>query len=181
MKIGIDLDDTIANSLKLVVKELRKNGSNISMPSEYDLTEAWNLPKEQIVELFKEAWRNRDMMPLMSPNLPDIIRKFKKLGFEIDIITANHLTEKKTIESWLKERGIAYDKFIRVKDPFDKPGKVDVLIEDYGEVAAEQAKKGGIALVLGHSYNSYLANGNVVYCKDWNDIAEFILYSLRKA
>jgi len=139
MKIGIDIDDTITDTMLYLTKFIASyfnldenylkdnNIYYINLPDNIK-----NKEKEFCYNVFEEELMN---IPIKN-NAKNIINKLKKEGNEIIIITArDHETYKNPVEQTekqLKKFGINYDKLICTRDKkkacLDE--KIDIFIDD---------------------------------------------------
>lgn len=158
MKIGIDIDDTIADVYSLMfnlaqkfdIEYLKKDG-NILTENEADgfyigNIHGWNSEEtEKFFEIYYE-YALKNVKPKMFSS--EVINKLKEDGNEIIIISSrfNNKTVcnvKKITKNWLEKYKIYYNKlYTEVKDKISviKKENIDILIDDDYYVCCETAK-----------------------------------------
>lgn len=182
MKIGIDIDDTMADTFDYLmpyiaeffnvdIKYLKDNNISYS-----------NLPKEMKERELEFAKKYYDKV---IPNTPfkakvaEYIDKIKELGHKIIIITARDKTlytdEYKTTIEELKNNNIHYDKLICNFDKAKacKNEKIDLFIDD-SIVNCKKVNKLGIETVLFSSKSNINDKTNLCRIDSWKDIYEKI-------
>ena len=143
MRIGIDIDDTLANTKELMIeyaieydkKHFRGNG--IIHKEIYDLSGMFDWTKEEKKQFMKDCILEIADKVTLKPNAKEVLMKLKEEGNEIYIITyrtkKRYEDPQKTTEKWLKKQNIPYDKLITNSGPKGivcKNNNVDVLIDD---------------------------------------------------
>lgn len=146
MNIGIDIDDTIANTYdvlfnyaqKFTVDELGKEIKNVDRNAITHMYTTkfhnWNQKEEK--EFFDKY--NEEIMKQVKPKLfsAETIRKLKEKN-KIYIITARFDTEKSNVEEvtkkWLEDNLIPYDKLIlnvQNKSEIAKKYNIEIFVDD---------------------------------------------------
>lgn len=150
MKIGIDIDDTIANTHDILFSYAQKYTAE-------DLKKELSQPKSEIMsgngycarfhewnkEEDKEFWRKyyKTIIQQVRPKkfAKDVIRKLRESGNEIYLITARYNFEDIDImtetEKWLNDNEIEYDVIL-----FDAKDKVSILKENNIEILIDDAE-----------------------------------------
>lgn len=191
MNIGIDIDDTIANTyetgkpyLENYIKNILKKELKYDL---YDKVDYYNLSKKFGIEPEEERefWQNyfvsivKNVVPKKSS--VEIINELKEKGNKIILITARFddgISDiKKITEEWLKENNIVFDKLIidaQNKLEIAKQEEIDIFIDDSIR-NCEMVSSGGIktymfSTEINQSYNS----NNVVRVKSWDEFYENI-------
>lgn len=181
--VGIDLDDTIADTANAFLNVLRDK-YNFSMNREdwrnYYFYRNPGVINVKVLEVFKETWRSPESIKLLDPEIPEIIKDIHK-KFKVYIVTAT-LAERSTAEAWLREHDIDFDKIIYVKNARDK-GSIDgisIYIDDYYEAAVNIAEKGKDVIVLKQPWNSRFSfsgnkfEGKIIFAENWKEIHEIL-------
>ncbi|MGC8676432.1 MAG: 5' nucleotidase, NT5C type [Candidatus Micrarchaeia archaeon] len=169
-RIGIDIDNTLANTQERLQKVVSERGLSLNKDT-YDLSDALGINNKKVNELFKEVWsKPNDIKPM-----PGAVETVQGLHakFEIVIVTSNHQADESTLKSWLTQNSIPYDEFHVVAKPLKKPDYgLFVLIEDYGEVALEQVNRGGFAILIRWPYNeAYAGKSKLLSMCTWNEVS----------
>ncbi|MGC8710133.1 MAG: 5' nucleotidase, NT5C type [Candidatus Micrarchaeia archaeon] len=182
--IGIDLDDTIADTVKPFLDILR-NRYGFEMRREdwtrYLFSENPGAIKVDVMELFKEVWNSPDSIPLLDSNIPRIISDIHN-KFEIYIVTAT-LGEDKTVRMWLGEHSIEFDKIIYVRSPMQKGNihNISIYIDDYYEAAVNMAKRGKEVIILKQPWNAKFSASDdefkdrITFADSWDEIRTLLL------
>lgn len=112
------------------------------------------------------------------PEAKRYLDKLRQEGFHITLITARGFHISQRTEDWLKDRGISYDEIV-----FNAGTKADactwkgaeIMIEDLPANINALAEKGIKVLVPTWGYNEHIRHENVVHCKSWKDIYNYII------
>ena len=178
MKIGIDIDDTMADTYEYLIpyiaeffevdiKYLKNNNiSYCTLPKDM---------KKRELEFAKKYYDKVIPNTPFKPKVAEYIGKIKELGHEIIVITARdktHYTDeyKTTIEE-LNNNNIKYDKLVC---NFDKKTvcqneKIDVFIDD-SIVNCNKVKELGIKVILFNSTSNINEISNLDRVGNWKDI-----------
>ncbi len=182
MKIGIDIDDTMADTFNYLMPYIAEffevdinylKGNNISYS---------NLPEEMKKRELEFAKKYYDKV---IPNTPfklkvaEYIDKIKELGHEIIVITARDKTlytdEYKATIKELENNNIHYDKLICNFDKAKvcKNEKIDLFIDD-SIVNCKKVNELGIETILFNSKSNMKEVSNLDRVDNWKDIYERI-------
>lgn len=182
MKIGIDIDDTMADTFDYLmpyiaeffnidIKYLKDNNISYS-----------NLPKEMKERELEFAKKYYDKVIASTPFKPKVaeyIDKIKELGHEIIVITARNKTlytdEYKTTIEELKNNNIHYDKLICDFDKAKvcKNENIDLFIDD-SIANCNKVNKLGIKTILFNSKSNINDKINLYRIDSWKDIYKYI-------
>ena len=171
MKIGIDIDDTMADTFEYLmpyiaeffdvdIKYLKDN--NISYSNFLEEM------KKRELEFAKKYYDKVIPNTPFKPKVTEYIDKIKALGHEIIVITARDKTlytdEYKTTIEELKRNNIHYDKLICDFDKAKvcKREKIDLFIDD-SIVNCTKVSKQGIEIILFNSKSNIEDNNN--FCR----------------
>ncbi len=182
MKIGIDIDDTMADTFDYLmpyiaeffdvdIKYLKEN--NISY---------CNLPKEmrqRELEFAKKYYDKIIPSTPFKPNVTECIDKIRDLGHEIIVITARDKTlytdEYRTTIEELKNNNIHYNKLIFDFDKAKvcKNEKIDLFIDD-SIANCSKVNVLGIKTILFNSKSNIKDKTDLDRVDDWKEIYEKI-------
>lgn len=189
MRIGIDIDGVLTDIEQWQLDYgskfyFEKYGKEIQNHEGYETTEIFKvdskLDDEFWAEYFKDYSINVDVRNLAS----EVIKKLKKDGNEIYIITARGSflsysanimlfeENKKIVLEWLRKNEIEYDKIIF--SPEDKfsiclENNIDVMIEDKPANINKISIR--IPVICFHAgYNRNCKGNNIFRCYSWYDI-----------
>jgi len=186
MRIGIDIDGVLTDIEKFQIeygsKYFSKKNKTIVNPNAYDTTDLFGITLEEDNEFWNLAIQDYIKVPPRN-YVEEIIKKLKKEGYEIYIITArsSNLSYSKNIDSlkmqtivkkWLKKYNIYYDKLIfSMEDKLNicLENKIDIMIEDKPKNIIELSKH--LPIICYHAgYNSHCNSDNIIRCYSWYDI-----------
>lgn len=182
MKIGIDIDDTMADTFDYLmpyiaeffdvdIKYLKDNNISYS-----------NLPKkmkERELEFAKKYYDKVIPNTPFKPKVAEYIDKIKALGHEIIVITARDKTlytdEYKTTIEELKNNNINYDKLICDFDKANvcKNEKINLFIDD-SITNCNKVNELGIETILFSSKTNKRDKNTFYRVNDWKEIYEEI-------
>lgn len=178
MKIGIDIDDTMADTFEYLmpyiaeffdvdIKYLKDNNISYSnFPEEM---------KKRELEFAKKYYDKVIPNTPFKPKVAEYIDKIKTLGHEIIVITARDKTlytdEYNTTIEELKRNNIHYDKLICDFDKAKvcKREKIDLFIDD-SIVNCTKVSRQGIETILFNSKSNIEDNNNFCRVNEWKEI-----------
>lgn len=182
MKIGIDIDDTMADTFDYLMPYIAEFFDvNIKYLKDNNISYS-NLPKEMKKREREFAKKYYDKVIPNTPFKPKVaeyIDKIKDLGHEIIVITARDKTlytdEYKTTIEELKNNNIQYDKLICDFDKAKvcKDKKVDLFIDD-SITNCNKVKELGIETILFSSKSNINDKTNLYRIDNWKEIYEEI-------
>ena len=187
MNIGIDLDDTIAETADSFLKYAKKFNKDRKInykikQKEWDFDKAfgWNeqhiqdFIQEYLEELFIELEPKKDAV--------EIIKKLKEEGNQIIIITARSVDHVKNVkkknERWLKKHNINFDKLetdAKNKAIKCEENSIDIFIDDgvyHCESVYNELKIP--VLLMDSIYNKGYKNKAIKRVYNWQEIDEEI-------
>lgn len=182
MKIGIDIDDTMADTFEYLMPYIAEF-FNVDIKYLKDNNISYNnLPKEmkeRELEFAKKYYDKIIPNTPFKPKVAEYINKIKELGHEIVVITARdktlYIDEYKTTIEELKNNNIQYDKLIC---DFDKAKvckieKIELFIDDSIN-NCKKVKELGIETILFSSKSNINSKTNLNRVDNWKDIYEKI-------
>lgn len=182
MKIGIDIDDTMADTFEYLMPYIA-DFFNVDIKYLKDNNISYNnLPKEmkeRELEFAKEYYDKIIPNTPFKPKVAEYIDKIKELGHEIVVITARDKTlytdEYKTTIEELKNNNIQYDKLICDFDKAKvcKNEKIELFIDDSIN-NCKKVKELGIETILFNSKSNINNKTNLNRVDNWKDIYEKI-------
>ncbi len=186
MKIGIDIDDTIADSydsfLKCALeydKTLRNTGI-VSQKRLYHYDFDWN--EEEINKFYSIYFAKSFGGVTPKKDAIDILRKLKNQEHEIIFITSRNNMNTKysaydiTME-WMKKYDVPYTKVITEcndKEAICLKEKIDVFIDDSRSQCTNVARNDAITVILYDEFNMHEDYNESFKVKSWNEIYSII-------
>lgn len=186
MKIGIDIDNTITNTLPVLKKyckmyndtvvkrDLEMHEDGVASYNLYDWTDEENM--DFCIKYLQEVVLQAEV----KTHAKEVIQRLKSEGHIINIISSRAVpmfkTPYETTEQFLNEKGIVYDKLLVGK--IEKKSscienELDILIEDEPKYIFEMSEFIPV-IVFDEIYNKECVGNNIVRVNDWNEIYDRI-------
>ena len=181
LNIGIDIDDTIANTFNYLmpaVAEFYNMDLDYLKENKISYTTLTPKMKEQELEFAKANFDKLIPNTPVKPDAAEYIRKIKKLGHKITIITARnnlfYTDAYKTSSEYLKNNGIEYDELICT---FDKAGickehNINIFIDDSINQCNKVKEENIKTLLFVSPINESNEEHQKVY--NWEDVYNYI-------
>lgn len=193
MRAGIDIDGVLTNVEQFILDYISKYcvENNIEYNIEYNIGDSsynycktFNISKEIEIDFWDIYLEKYAKNEKVRPFAAEVIKKLKKEGHEIYIITARWYTNEATkkgnrmkniTKKWLKKNQITYDKLIFSKSENERKNqeiidyKIDLMIEDSPTNILELSKKIPV-ICYSAGYNKHCSGNNIIRCYSWYDI-----------
>ena len=181
LTIGIDIDDTIADTFYHImpsVAEYFNEDINYLKENKISYTSLTPKMKEKELEFAREYFDKVIPQTPIKPDAAEYIRKIKKLGHRIIIITARnnlfYTDAYKTSSDYLTKNNVQFDELIC---SFDKAGickeqNVDIFIDDSINQCNKVKAVGVKALLFASPINEDNQEHHKVY--NWEDVYNYI-------
>ncbi|MCL2354877.1 MAG: hypothetical protein FWC68_03205 [Oscillospiraceae bacterium] len=191
MRIGIDIDGVLTNVHQFTIDYFTKYcvENNIEYTigdCDYESATTFNVSNKTDEDFWYEHifyYAKNQPARIFSS---EVIKKLKKEGHEIYIITARWLSNKSdetgnkmrnAVENWLHNNDIKYDKLIfsKLKEYGERKiescenTKIDLMIEDSPQNIIELSAVCPI-ICFDNSYNQNVEGNNIYRCYSWYDI-----------
>lgn len=182
MKIGIDIDNTITDTLPVlkeyckryndtvVKRNLQMHEDGVASYNLYDWTQEENM--DFCIRYLEEVVLQAEV----KESAREIIERLKNEGHNINIISSRAVpmfkTPYETTEKFLREKGIVYDKLLvgRIeKKSSCIENELDVLIEDEPQYITQMSEFMPV-IVFDAVYNKQCIGNNIIRVYDWNDV-----------
>ncbi len=187
MKIGIDIDDTIADSYEVIfayaqdytINQLGKSAKVQEITAKHhSYVNAMHQWTETEEKHFWDTYYGEIIQKIKPFTLAvETIQKLKKEGHEIIIVTARWPEEKWDVEKitleWLKENKIEYNEIVlnaNNKAKIALEQKLDILIDDSFQNCQEVTKVGMKTYMMETRTNKGLEAQNIKRVYSWPDI-----------
>ena len=186
--IGIDVDDTICNTLELDraygIYYAQKNGIQLSKEmldsQDFYIPRAYNFTKEQELDFFlKEKnfiMKNTYMFPKVF--VKEVLAKLKEKGFKVYLITSRdniywNGNAKKYAQKWLRKYKIKYDKvFANIKNKAElcKSLNIEIMVDDNPEFVKQLNENNIKTAIIKQGHNKGYTHKNNIMAESWLDL-----------
>lgn len=176
MKIGVDIDGVIADSLSVWVNELNRYFAQDKKREDmiyYQFEKIYNVTWEEMDSFFRA---NQELLLTnLAPveQAADIITRLND-KHEVLIITARPEQYRTITESWLLNQRIIYHNLVMTdfndKSLYCKSLQVDIFIEDSLENALSIYQQGIPVILFDAPYNQGSLPKGVIRTKNWQEI-----------
>lgn len=187
MRIGIDIDDTIADSYEVMfayaqmytINELGRSGEiqTVIAKHHFYLKSMHKWTDEEEMNFWHNYYGNMIKQIRPFTFVTDIIKKLKEEGNEIILITARWPAENWNIEQitldWLERNHIEYDEIVlnandKAKVALEK--KLDLFIDDSFKNCLDVANSGIKTFIMNTRTNQGLEDERITRVYSWPDI-----------
>ncbi len=187
MRIGIDIDDTIADlyevafpyAQKYTIEELGKSAeiqSCIAKHHSYlNVMHGWN--KEEEMRFWHQYYQDILLLEKPFTLAVETIQQLKKDGHEIIIVTARWPEDNFDVEAttvkWLKQNDIIYDEIaldVSDKAKVAAEKKLDIFIDDSFQNCESVAREGIRTFLMNTRTNQELETEGITRVYSWPDI-----------
>ncbi|MCI8352679.1 MAG: hypothetical protein HFJ58_03610 [Clostridia bacterium] len=179
MRIGIDVDNTITDTLpafkkyckkyneEVVKRNIKMNEYGFAMTNLYDWTE------EEKRDCYLKYIDKAREEGILKPKAKEIIEKLKAENNSIYIITARKhgvLDPYETTKKYLEKNGIIYDNLAIQKDKkqYCIDNNIDILIDDEPQNINEVSKIIPV-IVFEWKHNEQCDGNNIIKVKSWDE------------
>lgn len=185
--IGIDVDDTITDSTKAVIRQLKKYGIGMrkEQRTEFMLHECDAL--RGVVnpwfesKLFSDAWRDYRSIRLIDQKIPKYIKNLRRRFDGIVIVTSSS-AKTSDIKEFLRISDIEYDGFehVSMKDKISVP--VAAMVDDSLFVANFCSIVKPVVLLNQpwNRQNLYHEKDNILSADNWSIVEELVVKGMRE-
>lgn len=187
MKIGIDIDDTLAQTTKFLMPQaikfdkdvLHKNGI---VDSTKDLPRCFDWNNDELYLFFKTIFENEVLNIPPIDNAKNIIKRLRDEGNNIVIISSrNNIQLSNPYEityKWLSINEIDFDKLIvnaKYKGPIVEEEQIDLFIDDSIGQCTFIADNNKIPVVLYAKKTNQIEYPGIIRLENWEQIYNYIL------
>jgi len=193
MKIAVDVDGVLLDLIGSFLQLFNRRYHTQYEPSDldrYDFYHNWNVPKQQIYQIFFEIYKSKCETPLIDPTAPYILNHLNK-DHHVDIVSArdsqfyDHLLRKLEDHGIIK--GLSYRNLVLVEEtPIDSKlaHRYDIYIDDNPNLIKPVQNLEDILLLLfNQPWNKSIeiVNGKVCRVHNWTEIIQTIrMHNLHK-
>lgn len=182
IKIGIDVDDCVCNTLEMdyaCAYHMMKNNipKNIDK-TYYDVTKTFEMEDGEFFYVKEKEYimKHNSMYPKVF--VKEVIKNLRKKGFKIAFITARddkfwNGNAELYLKKWLKKFNIQFDEIyanVYNKCEFCKKNKIEYLIEDNSENVKLANNNGIRSILIKTSYNEHYNNKLNTFAESWLEV-----------
>ena len=186
MKIGVDIDDTMAQTtnylMPLAIKfdkdVLHKNGI---VDSTKDLPRCFDWNNDELCLFFRTVFENEVLNIPPMDEVKKVIKKLREDGNHIIIISSRNNIQLSNpydiTQKWLSINGIEIDKLIvnaKYKGPVVEEEKIDLLIDDSIGQCTFIADNNKIPVVLYAKKTNQIEYQGITRLENWDQIYNYI-------
>ena len=196
MRIGIDFDDVVADSISFIVRlHNERYGTSLTRESmtSWRFEEVWGTTLEEAIRRTNEFFAE-DQVTGVAPVAGSVeaIKKLKEQGHELYILTGRSENDVEETERWIKHhfpdvfKGVHYGNFFTLNKNHVFRKKLDtcrelgieVLIEDNDKTALECAAAGIKVFLITTPWNkNFKTTPNIQRVHSWEEILKNYLES----
>ncbi len=181
MKIGLDLDDVVADFFEALLQFYHRKFGKLHKRDEFKEWKWWpvfGISKEEtikIVDEFHETHKLEEVLP-MEHAINSIHHLLK--DNELFIITSRPIRFKPKVESWIKHHigdvkittihsGDFHNGQAATKAEICKEKGISLMIEDSPQIALDCANSGIKVILFDSSWNQGIKHDNITRVKNW--------------
>jgi uncharacterized HAD superfamily protein len=170
VRIGLDLDGVIVNSVPRWIEVLNREAGTRFGPDDYP--DAYQNPTLAAVSDYYEL--ELLIAPRPVPGAPEAVSALRRAGHHLVVVTARTPRVRKLTEAWLDYYGIHADRLHFLeggsKVPVIRAEGLDVLVEDAPHNALAVAGAGIPVLLFDAPYNRAVHHPLIQRCRGWDEV-----------
>ncbi len=186
MRIGVDIDGVLADSMPLWVDELNRYFNKNKRVKEihlYDICQTYEISEQDLYQFLKTRGPHLMSRPLPVQDAPHYLNVIKQTH-EIYIVTARDERYRQETGEWLQNHSLPYDELLLLGS-HDKIGpclenNLKLLVEDTLEIGLQVSAAGVPVLLLDAPYNQGALPELVYRKRSWQEIYHAIINSPAK-
>lgn len=159
MKVGVDIDGVLANSLPLWVHELNQyfnTNKRVEKVNLLSIIQTYEITPDKLKTFLEQRGRFLMSAPCPLKGAAYYLSRIKEY-YDILIITARHKKYEQETKNWLQKHGILYDDLILLGSYEKKEACIEnelgVMIEDTLEIGIEISAAGIPVILMDAPYN----------------------------
>lgn len=157
MRIAVDLDGVLADTITEFCRILNQRKSTNFAPEDIVKWEGWQitgLTRDEFLRTLDEAWFGWERISPTEQNLGEKVGQLKRFG-KVDVVTGRSSRTVSQAISWLREHEIPFDDFVRTESTRAKAKLAyDVFIDDSADLMQLLASR--------------LDGWGIIYTQPWN-------------
>ena len=158
MRIAVDLDGVLADTIVTAADILNRNRSEKLGAESFDRWRSWEnvgITKDEFFRTLDEAWFSWESIPPTEDGLKVNMRRLMEFGI-VDIVTGRSRATVPQANSWLERYEIPFDSFVRTSNSTNAKLALDydLYVDDSPELMAILA--------------SQVRGSGILYLRPWN-------------
>lgn len=181
MRIGVDIDGVLADSLPLWVNELNRFFNKNKQVEEihlYDICRTYDITTQQLDQFLTRKGKYLMSEPLPVPGASYYLSRIKQYH-DIYIVTAREELYGRETRGWLKKYSLPYDELLLLGSHEKKEAclekQLNVLVEDTLEIGVKVSAAGVPVFLMDAPYNQGALPGLVYRKRSWDEIYRSIV------
>ena len=181
MRLGVDIDGVLADTLPLWVRELNiyfNKNKSVEEIHLYDLAKTFGLEHKQLMGFIMEKGQYMMSVPLPIPDAAHYLQKINNEHY-VAIVTARQEMYRHVTEEWLKRYDMPYNDLLLTgthkKEQACLEQGLQMMIEDTFEIALDLSTAGLQVLLLDAPYNRRALPKMVTRVYNWREIYQELL------
>jgi len=186
MRIGVDIDGVLADSLPLWVEELNRffnKGKRLEEIHLFDICQTYEITGEELSKFLDRRGRYLMTAPPPVAGAPYYLSRIKQYH-EIYIITAREEQYGRETQEWLKKHELPYDDLLLLGNHDKKEAclakKLHVMVEDTLEIGVDVSAAGVPVLLMDAPYNRGPLPGLVYRKRSWREVYRAVVAESRQ-
>ena len=174
MKIGVDLDGVIVDSIRYWIGVLNREAGMDYRPG--DLPDTYSTP-----ELAACCDQHELEMLIAPPPMAGAdsgLKRLKAMGHTLVVLTARASRLRSLTEAWLTYHGLPVDSlhFLQggSKAPVARAEGLELMVEDTPHHALAVCQAGVPVLLFAAPYNEHVAVQGISRCRNWDDVVDHV-------
>ncbi len=178
MRIAVDLDGVLADTMVTFCTILNKRYSANFTPSSFVRWNAWeiaHISKDEFFRTLDEAWFSWRDIPPIEADISEEVPLIRRFG-TIDVVTGRSQDTIQPAKAWLKEHRILYNEFVRTESTVAKAElSYDVFIDDSAELMGRLSSDNRQGILYTQPWNKSASNIPGIFRVDrWAQIPDVL-------
>lgn len=181
MRIGVDIDGVLADSLPLWINELNRFFNKNKRLEEihlYDICQTYEITTGELHNFLARKGKYLMSKPLPVIGASHYLSRIKQYH-DIYIVTARDELYRRETRGWLKKHGLPYDELLLLGSHEKKEAclekKLNLLVEDTLEIGIKVSAAGVPVFLMDAPYNQGALPGLVYRKRSWDEIYRSIV------
>lgn len=185
MRIGVDIDGVLADSLPLWIEELNRffnKNRRLEEINLYDICQTYGITTTELDDFLVQKGRFLMSAPLPVTGASQYLCKIKQ-NHQIYIVTAREEQYGPETRAWLNRHGLPYDELLLLGSHEKKETclakNLNILVEDTLEIGLKVSAAGVPVLLMDAPYNQGPLPKLVYRARSWDEVYQNIAAEFR--